>query len=123
MKGMKGPYLNNVTSNLSISDVWAAKNPTILKNAGITHILSLLSYSNITSVPQGITNLQMDIVDYPDENIIDEFKITNKFIDDALQSGGRVLVHCQAGISRSCTVLCAYLMNHKESHVTKHSRW
>lgn len=113
MKGMKGPYLNQVTSNLAISDVWAAKNSDMLKKAGITHIVTLLSYSNIRPVPEGIKNLEMDILDYPDENIIDELKVTNKFIDDAIQSGGSVLVHCQAGISRSCTVLCAYLMKSK----------
>lgn len=32
------------------------------------------------------------------------------FIQRAIDSGGRVLVHCREGVSRSCTLVCAYLM-------------
>lgn len=107
---MVWPIIHNVTPHLAISDIYAAKNEKTLRAFGITHILSLLSYSDIGPVPSFITNLKLDILDYADENIIDEFQLTDKFIDDAVKSGGKVLIHCQAGISRSSTVLCAYLM-------------
>ena len=69
-------------------------------------------------------------LDYPDENMIDELKHTNAFIDAGVKAGGNVLIHwcvidvrvprrqtadrdtlaSQAGVSRSATALCAYLM-------------
>ncbi|KAG7489966.1 dual specificity phosphatase 2-like [Solea senegalensis] len=39
------------------------------------------------------------------------FSTAIAFIDSVKQSGGRVLVHCHAGISRSATICLAYLMH------------
>lgn len=52
----------------------------------------------------------MDVLDIPEANIIQHFNETFDYIDQAHKSGGCVLVHCQAGVSRSATVLAAYLM-------------
>lgn len=43
-------------------------------------------------------------------------EIGYRFIDDALENGGRVLVHCMAGISRSSSALIYYMMkkNHED---------
>ena len=36
------------------------------------------------------------------------------FITEALSSGGKILVHCVAGISRSASCVIAYLMKSKQ---------
>lgn len=50
------------------------------------------------------------------ENAIKYFKITNRFIDDAIASGGKVLIHSENGISRCWVFLMAYLIGRK--HMT-----
>ena len=46
------------------------------------------------------------------ENAIKYFKITNRFIDDAVNSGGKILIHCKLGISRSAAIIIAYLIKY-----------
>ncbi|KAJ8393965.1 hypothetical protein AAFF_G00054980 [Aldrovandia affinis] len=47
------------------------------------------------------------------EDISSWFSEAIEFIDSVKDSNGRVLVHCQAGISRSATICLAYLMKRK----------
>ena len=48
--------------------------------------------------------------DIPSYFIKKHFKETNQFIHEAHAEGVRLLVHCNAGVSRSTTVVVAYLM-------------
>nr|CAG8447705.1 10539_t:CDS:2 [Entrophospora candida] len=54
--------------------------------------------------------LKIDILDDPKSNISKYFNQCIEFIEKAKESNGRVYVHCYAGISRSTTVVIAYLM-------------
>lgn len=50
------------------------------------------------------------MTDLPEQDIIRIFPAAFKFIDDAIAGSGSVLVHCQAGVSRSATVVIGYCM-------------
>ena len=49
-------------------------------------------------------------MDVPWENMIKYFAETNRFIRNALRCGGVVFVHCYGGVSRSATLVIAFLM-------------
>ena len=84
-----------------------------LDDMGITHILNIShekdpDYSNITTM----------FIQMPDggglskegKTIDEHFQSAIDFIQNARDKGGRVLVHCHMGISRSATLVIAYLM-------------
>ena len=59
---------------------------------------------------QKIIRKNITIDDRHTENIRQHFEEAFRFIDDARARNGRVLVHCAMGISRSTTIVIAYMM-------------
>lgn len=72
----------------------------------ITHILNINNDEDITL--EGITQKTIHINDGDD--IACYFEETFQWINNAIINNGTILVHCQAGISRSPTIIIAYLM-------------
>src|SRR6266542_3616513 len=54
--------------------------------------------------------LRIDIADDPSSNIYAHFRKCIDFIENTKSTNGSIYVHCQAGISRSVTIITAYLM-------------
>ena len=54
--------------------------------------------------------LHLPLDDVYEEQLSPYFTIANEFIENQLQKGNKVLVHCHAGISRSATIVIMYLM-------------
>jgi len=67
----------------------------------------LASLSKSVSGKEELARLQRQIVSYRNKPLIE---VGYRFIDSALQEGGKVLVHCMAGISRSSSALIYYMM-------------
>ncbi|KFW73830.1 Dual specificity protein phosphatase 22-A, partial [Phalacrocorax carbo] len=63
-----------------------------------------------TFVLQDMTYLCISASDSSSQNLLQHFKECIKFIHECRLGGGGCLVHCLAGISRSTTILVAYLM-------------
>ncbi|XP_043706125.1 dual specificity protein phosphatase PHS1-like [Telopea speciosissima] len=102
-----------ITCNLFIGGALAARSAYTLQHLGITHILCLCS-NEIGQSDSQYHDLfkykNFSISDNDDTNISSIFEEASHFIDHVEQSGGRVLVHCFEGKSRSATVVLAYLM-------------
>jgi protein-tyrosine phosphatase len=85
----------------------------------ITHVLSAVNF-RVEKDLGDICTLHVPLRDSEDENLLRYLPEAIKFIHDALegQPPGRVLVHCQGGVSRSVSVVAAYLMKtrHMEAH-------
>lgn len=85
-----------------------------LKANGITHLICIrhVMESNIIkpNFPGEFTYKVLDVSDTFDQNIIQFLPETRSFIDGALQSQGKVLIHGNAGISRSAAIVIGYVM-------------
>ena len=87
-----------------------ASNLVSLKNEHITHIVCCADELH-PFFPNDFVYLCVNI--FPDEPnvIINELRKGAKFINDALKEGA-VLVHCTHGITRSPTVVMAYMIEY-----------
>ena len=57
---------------------------------------------------------QLPIKDDPSFDIRPYFDESAAFIDDAVRHSSRILVHCVAGVSRSATLVLAWMMLRKK---------
>ena len=84
-----------------------------LDGAGITHILNCATADVQQGNTQGRKYLLLDAHDEPGYDMIGRhWDAAREFLLDARSTvGGRVFVHCSAGINRSAIMVCAYLMH------------
>ncbi|KAJ7432382.1 protein-tyrosine phosphatase-like protein [Mycena galericulata] len=106
--------ITEILPNLFLGSQAGALNHQLLRRHGITHILSVMNPNPAHSLQQnddGFRRMIVPVQDWPDEELLTHFKRANSFIDDArVIAGEGVLVHCYQGVSRSATVVAAYLM-------------
>ncbi len=83
-----------------------------LKENKITHVVSIIDrkISTAAIVYNNITQLHISLLDDENKPIGKYFQECVVFIKTGLESGGAVYVHCFAGISRSPTIVAAYLI-------------
>jgi len=105
--------ISPITRRLYLSGYRPVSNPEELKRLGITHILSVLNMDlDIPSCIPQHRKLHIRVDDRSDEDISAHFDAAVKFINTALaeNDANRVLVHCLMGVSRSATIICAYMI-------------
>lgn len=100
--------MNKVLPGLYLGNFRDAKDTVQLTENKITHILSI--HDNSRPILMDKVYLCLPVSDSPTQNISQFFSQCNDFIHSARVNGDNVLVHCLAGVSRSVTVVVAYVM-------------
>lgn len=100
--------MHKVLPGLFLGSYHPASSRTTLDAQGITHVCCCINVS--PRFPDAYTYLVLPADDNADYDMSQFFSTSFRFIDDALSSGGHVLVHCGAGISRAPTVVASYLI-------------
>lgn len=95
---------------LLLSSQDAAHDLSTLRTFQVSHILNV-AYGVENAFPDLFVYKTVNILDVPESVITSYFHECSQFIDGAKAEGGVVLVHCNAGVSRSASVVVGYLMS------------
>ena len=98
--------ISKITNTLYLGNMYAASNINKLKDIGIKKILTVMTEFGYTYPKNIFIHKIIEIDDIYDSNIIKYFKECINFIEGK----EKVLVHCAAGVSRSSTIVIAYIM-------------
>lgn len=88
------------------------KEPERLQAVGVTHVLNLTIGEPCRT--EFFTCKQVQVDDDASENLRSHFDDCVSFVNDAILGGGVVYVHCVSGVSRSSTLVIAFLMKHRD---------
>ena len=102
-------FQHEIVERLFLGSWKAAYDQPLLEELKINHILSLGKEPSFLPVSK-FKRMFIDIPDRDNEDLGQHFEKAVEFIDNAIESGGTILVHCIAGVSRSASCVIAYLM-------------
>ena len=108
-------------ANLFIGSIGAAYNLRILFELGITHIVSITTGADGKIYPNTFDYFHISEVhgNSAEGGLYNYFDSSYEFINSAIEDGGKVLVHCHQGLSRSATILSAFLIRHKKTSAVR----
>lgn len=109
---------NNVIDNIYIGNVYDAHNTDELNTHNIKNVISAVTgFDGIYD--DSFNHLSLNLIDNENQNIIHYFEITNHYIDNIVSKNisssseekkQKILIHCICGVSRSVTILLAYII-------------
>lgn len=126
----KPPNFNEILPRLYLGNLSAACNKDEISRLGITDMITIeirpLQAGELA--PCVKRYLFLNAMDHSKQDILSHFETSNEFIENALKEAtNKVYIHCVAGISRSATLVIAYVMktrsmNYTEAHGLVHQK-
>jgi hypothetical protein len=86
-------HLNAILPGLYISSWFIISQPNVLERAGITRVLTVMEGLDYSPRLLPFKRMIIPVDDEGDEPMIDYFDSANKWIDEALADGGKVMIH------------------------------
>ena len=123
VRGMMQPLINTegkmskITEGVYIGDIASAYNKKEMQDKKITHIITAVLGLD-AQFPEDFIYMNVPVRDVESEDMLQYLGGTTKFIEEAVNSGGKVLVHCIYGVSRSATIVAAWIM-HQEGNAVE----
>jgi dual specificity phosphatase 12 len=102
----KHPIFDKITDNIYLGDIVAAGNISLLKKYNINVVISCIFEKYERDIE--ISYYDFPIEDNRNEDIYSIFVKTNEIISKNRDKN--ILIHCQNAVSRSVTILLAYLL-------------
>ncbi|XP_061097094.1 dual specificity protein phosphatase 18 isoform X2 [Conger conger] len=112
--------VSQITPTLFLSSADAAQNQALVSRKGITLIVNA-TLTQLSPSYRGVQCLRVPVSDLPHAPLGDHFERVAKRIHN--NRTGSTLVHCAAGMSRSPSLVMAYLMRYKGTTLREAHRW
>ncbi|KAK1438177.1 hypothetical protein QVD17_03982 [Tagetes erecta] len=87
-----------------------AKNRDVLRQNGITHVLNCVGFVCPEYFKKDLVYKTLWLQDNPSEDITSILYDVFDYFEDVREQNGRVFVHCCQGVSRSTSLVIAYIM-------------
>lgn len=101
---------SRIADHIFLGSDAVAKNREILRQNGITHVLNCVGFVCPEYFKLDLVYKTLWLQDSPSEDITSILYDVFDYFEDVREQGGRVLVHCCQGVSRSTSLVIAYLM-------------
>ncbi len=104
--------ISEIEPHLFVGDRASASSPDLLTKLRISHIVTAETQPLSDEVVHATKaqTFQVPVLDLQDEDLLQHFDTACDFIEEALNNSGNVLVHCFHGVSRSASIVLAYLV-------------
>jgi dual specificity phosphatase 12 len=118
----KGPNYNEILPRLYLGNLNTALNKDEITRLGITDMITIeirpLQAPDLASCVRRY--LFLNAMDHSKQDVLSHFETSNEFIENALKEAtNKVYIHCVAGISRSASLVIAYVMKTRSMNYTE----